>query len=245
MRAVLVGGNRVRAGPGSEHQEQDCAAKALRPSTQKVSDTGPDIDPVKLAGEKYSAVPAFHTFGSFSSSSYAFAQVWVYTDGGQALVDTEVVYPYPAFYRPTWGEVFDHVARQMKCKWSWDPKFRQFKFDRSDAPPWFSVKLPDDWTREDRGLYVWHAPKGQGFGMDIYYFGHYTIDPKDAELTKKVRALGAAECGGLAQCSDGTANVDGESGRGGCAVLENRHAPPGRGMAAVELPARRSRLPDY
>ncbi|MDB5292714.1 MAG: hypothetical protein JWL69_3955 [Phycisphaerales bacterium] len=162
----------------------------LTPSTpppKKVSDTGPDIDPVKLAGEKYSAVPAFRTFGSFASSSYAFAQVWVYTDGGQALIDTEVAYAYPTFYRPTWGEVFDHVARQMKCKWSWDPKFRQFKFDRSDAAPPFGVKLADDWTREDRGLYVWHAPKGQGCGMDIYYFGHYTIDPKDAELAKKVR----------------------------------------------------------
>jgi hypothetical protein len=62
------------------------------------------------------------------SGSYALAQVWVYAENDeQALYNTRISYPYPEFYKPTWGEVFDDIARQMRCRWEWNPKNRQFK----------------------------------------------------------------------------------------------------------------------
>jgi hypothetical protein len=123
------------------------------------------------------------------SSSYAMAKVWIYAaNDDQALYDARLVYSYPTFYQPAWGELFDHVARQMRCSWSWNPNNRQFKFEPSHAAPFFGVTLADGWRREDRGLYIWHAPRNQDFGMDIYYFGHFTPPHDDQELLKKIRA---------------------------------------------------------
>jgi hypothetical protein len=156
------------------------------------ADRGPDIDPAEFVSTKFSGIPIFRTFRGFMSGSYAIADVWVYAaNDDPAMYDAEVAYPWPEFYTPTWQEVFDHVARQMRCTWSWNPRNRQFKFERTDAEPFFGVTLADGWRREDRGLYVWHAPKDQNFGMDIYYYGHFTVsadDDEDREVIKKARA---------------------------------------------------------
>ena len=151
------------------------------------ADRGPAIDPVALAASPCRALP-FRSFSSFASGAYALADVWVYTDLDEpALRNTRLVYTYPDFYKPTWGEVFDHVARQMRCRWDWNPENRQFRFAHSDAPPFFGVTLIDGWRQEDRGLYVWHAPKDQPFGLDIYYYGHYTASEKQQDLARQVR----------------------------------------------------------
>jgi len=149
------------------------------------ADRGPDLDPKQFATQPFRGIPLFRTFRSFMSGLYSMADVWVYADNeAQDLYDTAVSYTYPEFYTPTWGELFDDVARQMRCTWEWNPTNRQFKFARSKAEPFFAVTLEKGWRREDRGIYVWHAPADQDFGMDIYYYGHFT---GDAALMKKVR----------------------------------------------------------
>jgi hypothetical protein len=152
------------------------------------ADKGPQIDAAKFCASPYHGIPLFRTFRSFMSSCYATADTWVYAeDDDQALYDAELIFPYPDFYEPTWGEVFDHVARQMNCTWSWNPKNRQFQFARAKPTPLFQLSLADGWQSEDRGLYVWHAPKGKQFGMDVYYFGHYTTPENEPDFERKVR----------------------------------------------------------
>jgi hypothetical protein len=189
---ILIGLSAVCAlciAAGAPGQPKAPVGSAENPQAITSADLGPDIDPRKVTGKTYSAIPLFRTFRSFVSGSYAIGGVWVYAENDeQALYDTQVAYLYPEFYRPTWGEVFDSLARQMRCAWSWDPKNRQFKFERSKAEPFFGVTLPRGWRREDRGAYIWHAPADQNFGMDIYYYGHYTPSPDDADLLKKVRS---------------------------------------------------------
>jgi hypothetical protein len=155
------------------------------------ADRGPQLDPKQFATQPFRGIPLFRTFRSFMSGLYSMADVWVYAENdAQDLYDSAVSYTYPEFYTPTWGELFDDVARQMRCTWEWNPQNRQFKFARSKAEPFFGVKLEKGWRREDRGVYVWHAPADQDFGMDIYYFGHFT---GDAALLKKVRQHYAQE----------------------------------------------------
>ncbi|GEM_PF-5293118 len=155
-------------------------------------DAGPDIDPESLVKQRYLARPLFRTFRSFVGSAYATANVWVYADGDdESIYATELVYAYPRFYTPTWREMFDSAARQIRGKWEWNPQNRQFKFERMNEEPVMGVKLAKDWRKQDRGLYVWHAPKGQPMGMDIYFLGHYTADAKQPDLMDRVRAHAA------------------------------------------------------
>ena len=164
------------------------AAQATRPVAVAPAQKGPAIDPAKLAAAPYTGVHLFGTFRSFVEASYAVANVWVSAAGGPAdLLDANVGYDYPDFYKPTWGEVFDHVARQVKCRWSFDPATRQFDFEPSDAGPAYDVTLAAGWRREDRGRYVWHAPADQEFGLDVYDYGHFTADPARPDLFKRVR----------------------------------------------------------
>lgn len=159
-----------------------------KPKQITSADKGPDIDPVKFAASRFRGVPLFRTFRSFMSGCYAIADTWVYAEGDdQTLYDTKIIYPYPDFYEPTWGEVFDHVARQMGCTWSWNPQNRQFRFARAEPKRLFQMQLAEGWQSQDRGFYVWHAPKGKQFGMDIYYFGHYTRPEGQPDFERKVR----------------------------------------------------------
>ena len=152
------------------------------------ADRGPDVDPAKLAASPFGGLPLFRTFRSFTSGSYAAADVWVYADKDDpALYDANVGYDYPPFYKPTWGEVFDHVARQMRCSWAFDSHNRQFKFTPSSDEPPFTVTLARGWRREDRGPYVWFAPANREFGMDVYDYGHVTPDPAQPDLFQRVR----------------------------------------------------------
>ena len=170
-------------------EPEPAAGSIDNPKQVKSTDRGPDVDPQKLAASPFNGLPLFATFRSFMSSSYAAADVWLYAKGDDAgLYDAKVSYTYPEFYTPTWGELFDHVARQTRSTWAWNPENRQFGFERTDAEPFFGVTLADGWRREDRGLYVWHAPAGQGFGLDIYHFGHFTAPEGEPDFENKVRA---------------------------------------------------------
>ena len=158
------------------------------PRAVTAADLGPEIDPVKLARAPYNGASVFGTFDGFVSQCYAVANVWVYAPpNAPGLAAANVGYDYPPFYKPTWGEVFDHVARQMRCRWSFDAGNRQFKFEPADVPPPFGVAPDPGWRREDRGSYVWHAPADQPFGLDIYELGHYTADPGRPDLFRRVR----------------------------------------------------------
>ncbi len=143
-------------------------------------------DPAALPASPYTGLSVFRTFDGFASQCYAVANVTVNT-GTAELAGTNVGFDYPTFYRPTWGEVFDHVARQMRCRWAFDPAKHQFQFDPTDAPPPVGVTPAAGWRTEDRGLYVWHAPADQPFGLDVYDYGHYTPDPARPDLFAKVR----------------------------------------------------------
>ncbi len=159
------------------------------PRQVTAADRGPAVDPAKVAASPYNGLPLFRTFRSFTSNCYALADVWVCAaHDDPAVYDRNVGYDFPTFYRPTWGEVFDHVARQARCRWSFDPADRQFRFEPTDADPGYGVTLPAGWRREDRGLYVWHAPADQPFGLDVYEFGHYMPDPARPDLADQVRA---------------------------------------------------------
>lgn len=149
---------------------------------------GPDMDPGKFVARPFSLPPmVVRTFDSLASAAFAISDVWLTTTDEKAA-KAELSYMYPDFYTPTWGEVLDHVARQMKCAWSWDPEVRQFLFVPSKDAPFFEVTPATGWSREDRGLYLWYAPKGQDFGLDVYYQGHFTAKPGDLDLHAKVRA---------------------------------------------------------
>jgi hypothetical protein len=163
-------------------------APDVKVKTITSKDMGPDIDPKALAGSKFNGFGVGGSFDSFVSSCYAFANVWVYAaEDSKEIYRSRFDWTYPKFYQPTWGEVFDMVARQTKCKWSFDPKNRQFKFEPNTREPSFGVTLADGWRREDRGAYIWHAPKDLEFGMDIYDYGQFTIAKGDGDLPKKIR----------------------------------------------------------
>lgn len=188
MRSLLALALTVATGAPVLAQTTAPVGSLENPRKITSADLGPDIDPAKLAASRFDGIPMFATFRSFMSSVYAINGVWLYAaHDDPTLYDAEVQYTYPKFYTPTWGDVFDHVARQMKCRWSFDPKNRQFRFEPSDAGPPFGVRLADGWRQEDRGIYLWHAPARSNFGMDIYTFGRFDT-AADPGLATKVRA---------------------------------------------------------
>ena len=79
------------------------------------------------------------------------------------------------------------MARQMNCTWSWNPENRQFRFARSCRrfSPGFGGWLAERKSR----LYQWHAPRGKQFGMDIYYFGHYTKPDNEPDFEAKFASM--------------------------------------------------------
>ncbi len=145
--------------------------------------------PARLPASSYDGPTLFRTFDGFAAQCHAAGNVAVAAAGpdAAALADANVGFDYPPFYRPSWGEVFDHVARQMRCRWTVDPASGRFRFERTDAAPPFDVRPAPGWRTEDRGSYVWHAPADQPFGLDVYDFGHYAADPARPDLYARVR----------------------------------------------------------
>lgn len=136
------------------------------------------------------------SFGSYGSMLYAVADVSIHTDDkaiGAAVLNS----PFPAFYRPTWKELFDTIAVQTQSSWKYDAKRDYWVFAKPSAAKPYSVTLADKWTSTERGIYVGYKPATFPVGMDIYYYGVYTADAAkdEAALWEKIRdswALGFA-----------------------------------------------------
>jgi len=61
------------------------------------------------------------TFNGYCSLLYAVHEVAIHT-ASKEVNQTSLTSPFPDFYKPTWREIFDSVARQTKSSWKHDPK---------------------------------------------------------------------------------------------------------------------------
>jgi hypothetical protein len=126
------------------------------------------------------------TFSGYCSLLYAALDVAIHTDSRE-VSQTSLNSPFPEFYKPTWKELFDSVARQTRSSWKYDPKRDYWVFTKPPMPLPFEVKLAKGWKSEDRGRYVFHAPPSAPVGMDIYLMGTYSVSEEGEDLFGKVR----------------------------------------------------------
>ncbi len=126
------------------------------------------------------------TFSSYGSFLYAVHDVAIHSDSKEAN-QTSLTSPFPDFYKPTWREIFDSIARQTKSSWKYDPKRDYWVFAKPAMPVPFTVKLAKGWKSEDRGSYVFHGPPSAPVGMDVYVMGTYSDSEKKSDLSDKVR----------------------------------------------------------
>lgn len=129
------------------------------------------------------------TFDSYCSFLFAINDVAIHTESNE-INQTRLNSPFPESYQPTWKEVFDCIARQTKSSWKYDPKRNYWVFAAPPMPVPFEVKLAKGWTREDRGMYVFHKPESAPVGMDIYMLGTYSFPENKkasfAEIREKI-----------------------------------------------------------
>ena len=125
-------------------------------------------------------------FNSFASLLYAVDDIVVHTDEPE-LAKVRLNSPFPEFYKPTWAEMFDAIARQMGCSWSYDEKRAYWVFAKPAMPMPFKVDLAKGWESEARGNYLFCKPPGSPVGMDIYVMAGYSSSPDDPELPAKMR----------------------------------------------------------
>ena len=117
---------------------------------------------------------------------YAVHDVAIHTDSKE-ISQTSLTSPFPDFYKPTWREFFDSIARQTKSSWKYDPKRDYWVFAKPAMPVPFTVKLAKGWKSEDRGSYVFHGPPSAPVGMDVYVMGTYSALEKESTLFTKVQ----------------------------------------------------------
>lgn len=118
------------------------------------------------------------SFGSYSSLLFAIKNVVIHSNNNQ-INNTPLSSPFPQFYKPTWKEVFDSIARQTKSTWKYNPKSDNWIFSKPAMPVPFEVKIAKKWISEDRGLYVYYKPPYAPVGMDIYMMGTYSSTDKE------------------------------------------------------------------
>ena len=127
-------------------------------------------------------------FGSYSSLLYAVNDV-VIQSKSEAVNKTTLNSPFPDFYRPTWREVFDTIARQTKSSWKYDAARDSWVFTIPQQPLPFEIQIAKGWKAHDEGFYVGYQPVIAPVGMDVYMLGHYsaTNTNEEAELFIRVR----------------------------------------------------------
>ncbi len=147
-----------------------------------------DMEPEFFLNQTYNGIKG-GVFKGLVSHSYTLMGIDAFYGCDDDILRQHIAYTYPDFYEPTWREFFDHMAKQMKAKWTWKEENKNFEFCGTNEKSFFSVDLEPNWRMQDRGLYIWHAPEGQNFGMDIYYFGHFSApENKDKnEFYNRVR----------------------------------------------------------
>lgn len=127
-------------------------------------------------------------FGSYASLIFGVTNIAIHTNDGQ-IGESELHSPFPTFYKPTIRELFDTIAMQTGSSWTYDPKTDYWVFAKPAKAKPFTITLVDEWTSDDRGVYISYKPPTYPVGMDIYYYGSYSADKKaeEAALWKQIR----------------------------------------------------------
>lgn len=128
------------------------------------------------------------TFNSFASLLYAVNDVAIHTES-QTVNQTELNSPFPDFYRATWEEMFDTMARQTGSSWKYDASQDFWVFTPPVMALPYDIQIAKGWTSHDEGMYTGYQPPKAPVGLDIYMLGHYssTNAGGEAELFTKIR----------------------------------------------------------
>ena len=125
------------------------------------------------------------TFGNFGSMLYAINNVVVHSDN-ERVVSTRLHSPFPDWYKPTWAEFFDTMARQTSSSWSYDEDRAFWLFAEPAAALPYEVQLPEGSEAEGRGIGTHYTTEGKLLAA-IYVLGHYSADEDEEELFVRVR----------------------------------------------------------
>jgi hypothetical protein len=128
------------------------------------------------------------TFNSFTSLLFALHEVAMHTEDAE-INNTKLNSPFPEFYKPTVGELFDTIALQTRSSWKYDPKTNYWVFAKPAIQKPYSLTLADKWATRDMGIYTGYKPTTFPAGMDVYYYGVYSADDSKqaASLWEKIR----------------------------------------------------------
>lgn len=128
------------------------------------------------------------TFNSFTSLLFALNQVAMHTEDTE-INNTKLNSPFPEFYKPTLGELFDTIALQTRSSWKYDAKTNYWVFAKPAIQKPYFIAIGDKWTTRDMGIYTGYKPATFPVGMDVYYYGVYSADDskRAASLWEKVR----------------------------------------------------------
>jgi hypothetical protein len=159
----------------------------------------PAADQKKLWSEEQEAFLAnrtagqmLGTFNGYCSLLYATVEVAIHTES-EEVNQTGLSSFFPKFYKPTWKELFDDIARQTKSTWKYDPTRNFWVFSPPAGNLPFKIELAEKWKADDRGRYMSYHPAIAPVGMDIYMVGTYSVSEeekkkeKEADLFHKVR----------------------------------------------------------
>ncbi|MCL1919574.1 MAG: hypothetical protein FWG50_00625 [Kiritimatiellaeota bacterium] len=153
--------------------------------------------PVKALSEKEQAAflskrtggSMLGSFNGFCSLLYAACEVAIHTES-QEINATQLKSFIPAFYKPTWREMFDAIALQTQSEWRYDAARGYWVFAKPQKPQArYSIEVASEWEQDNQGACICYRPPVAPVGMDIYTMGAYSSDdPEGAnDLHKKVR----------------------------------------------------------
>ena len=168
-----------------------CAAEARKPLTKK------EQAAFLAKRTKADGLLNFGSLNSLASMLYATKDVIIHFED-KDLGKTRMQSPFPKFYKPTWREFFDYLARHTKTSWRYSPKDNCWVFGKPVMPTLFRLEMADGWKMRNQGSCVLYRPPSAPVGMDVYFMGTYSTDDpkKQNELDKKVKetiALGVAK----------------------------------------------------
>lgn len=124
------------------------------------------------------------SFDSYCSYMYAIMNISMGTRDKE-VAKVRLTDVYGELYKPTVEEVFNTIARQTKTVYKYDSKEKEWIFTPADVKRPYSLKLAQNWTEHDMGVFIKYEPKIAPVGMDIYVLGSYSIeDNKEATLNK-------------------------------------------------------------
>ena len=128
------------------------------------------------------------SFKGFISLLYATGQATVSCDDKSALA-TDLRTPFHDFYKPTWSEFFDAIARQTNTSWHYRDEKWGWMFSKPAMPLPYTIKMARGWTRQVKGQEVNYYPPDVPVGMDVYIMGRYSAGTKEESdaLFAKVR----------------------------------------------------------